>query len=146
MGKHFKKFATQAEHDNFLMTEQDVPKPNISLIENEKKVIYNPIFPLYITTWKDEDNNIHGEATTVTKKLYDYFMENSILDPTGAYGERLLYLSDNQVLYINGIKVECLIYAPKDGEYIRWYPWDIGGWYDWGGLLSDGSIYLEWDY
>lgn len=37
MGKYFKKFATQAEHDNFLMTEQDVPKPNISLIENEKK-------------------------------------------------------------------------------------------------------------
>lgn len=120
----------------------------------KKKVKYNPIFPLYITTWKDEDNNIHGEATTVTKKLYDYFIENSILDPEGYNGERILYLSDDQVLYINGIKVEQLMQFPTLGRgSVSWYPndvWDIDidgvNWYHPGdGLCSDGSIYVDWD-
>jgi hypothetical protein len=149
MGKYLKKFTTKDEHDSFFITEQNAERPNVSLIQSEKRTTYNPIFPLYITTWKDDKKNVHGEATKATKKLYDYFMKNSILDPTGAWGERFLDLSDEQMLYINGIKVERLYHYPPDGEIISWHPndvWDIDSWYGWGGLFSDGSIYVEWDY
>lgn len=153
MGKYLKNFKTQDEYDSFLTTERNMAKPNISLIQNEKMIAYNPIFPLYITTWKDDEQNVHGEATKVNKKLYDYYMENCIVDPQGAEGETILYLSDDQVLYINNIKVQYLCQSPMQisNGAVAWYPNDIwstpNNWYSgYGGLYSDGSIYEEWDY
>lgn len=153
MGKYLKKFTTKDEHDSFFTTEQNAIRPNVSLIQNEKRITYNPIFPLYITTWKDEDNNVHAEATKANKKLYEYYMENCIVDPQGAEGETILYLSDDQVLYINNIKVQYLGQSPmqiSEGA-VAWFPNDIwntpNNFYPGrGGLYSDGSIYEEWDY
>ena len=101
-----------------------------------------------ITTWKDENEDIHGSATTENKKLYDYYITHCKLDPSGVYGETILNLNDNQNLYINNIKVtylwqDQLAVARK---FILWHPYDdsIDGFHV-GGIYSDGKIYMEYD-
>lgn len=150
MGKYLKKFTTKDEHDSFLTTERNMAKPNISLIQNEKMIKYNSIFPLYITTWKDNKQDVHGETTKVNKKLYEYYMENCIADPQGVNGETILHLSNDQVLYIDGIKVTHLYQDSSTvlQKTIQWYPnnvWDANSWYYGGGIHADGSIYVVYD-
>lgn len=118
------------------------------LIDNTKQYYNVKIFPLHITTWKDENEDIHGSATTENKKLYDYYMTHCKLDPSGVYGETILNLNDNQNLYINNIKVtylwqDQLAVARK---FILWHPYDdsIDGFHV-GGIYSDGKIYMEYD-
>lgn len=150
MGKYLKKFTTGQEYDAYL--EGSYLKPNVSYIVNQKTTTYNnSLFPIHITLKEiDSSHDYYADTTIKTKKLYDYYMANCILDPMGAQGETILELTDEQELYIDGIKVTQLY---QDGytvsqKTVQWYPnnlWDASAWYYGGGIHADGSIYVEYD-
>lgn len=149
MGKYLKKFTTRQEHDAYL--DGAYIKPNISYIVSQKTTTYNnPLFPLNITLSKDEEKNVYADACQSVKRLYDYYMENCILDPTGVQGETLLELTDEQELYIDGIKVTKLYQDASAVLYqsVQWYPnnvWSVNVMYNGGGIRSDGSIFVKYD-
>lgn len=106
------------------------------------------IFPLHVTTWKDDNNDIHGSATTENKKLYDYYIMHCKKDTDGVNGETILFLNDNQNLYINNTKITHLYQdqAALGSKFIIWDPYDdsIDGFHI-GGIYSDGKIYMRYD-
>lgn len=150
MGKYLKKFTTGQEHDAYL--DGAYLNPNISYIVNQKVTTYNnnPLFPINITLTKKENQDVYADASQSVKRLYDYYMENCVLDSNKLFGETHLYLTDKQELYIDGIKVTKLFQDSNNitQKSVQWYPdnvWSTNVWYAAGGLRADGSILIHYD-